>query len=102
MSKLKYLDLIGNIILGKIPESFFSCSPNGPLKSNDSYLNIWNYHGPHNGSILCLPYLKRTTPFHKLDDNDSDNKVSSWFSPQTLRRQNAGRWVETWYGEEYI
>lgn len=101
MSKLKYLDLVGNIILGEIPRSFFEGS-SGPLRSNDSYINIWNYHGSHNGTILNVPYLKRLTPFHKLDDNDPDDKITSWFSSPTLRRQNAIIWEETWFGGEYV
>ena len=100
MSKLTYLDLIGNVILGEIPISFFE-GPSGPLRGNDSWLNLWNYHGPHSGSILDLPHLQRLTPYHKLNENDPDDEVSSWFSSPTLRRQNACRWVETWYGGEY-
>lgn len=100
MTKLNYLDLIGNVILGEIPRSFFKGST-GPLRNDDSWLNIWNYHGPYYGSILNLPYIKRSTPFHKLDENDPDDEVSSWFSFPTLRRQNAIRWIETWFGGEY-
>ena len=101
MTKLNYLDLIGNVVLGEIPRSFFEGST-GPLRNDDSWLNIWNYHGPHNGSILKLPYIQRSTSFHKFDETDPDDDFFSWFSFPTLRRQNACRWVETWYGGEYI
>lgn len=100
MTKLNYLDLIGSVILGEIPRSFFE-GTTGPLRSDDSWLNIWNYHGSHCGSILNIPYKERFSSFIKLDKTDLDDDFYSWVSYPTLRRQNATKWVERWYGGEY-
>lgn len=100
MTKLKYLNLIGSVILEEIPRSFFE-GTTGPLRSDDSWINIWNYHGPHCGSILFLPYSKRSTSFHKFVETDPDDDFFSWVSYPTLRRQNAIGWTETWFGGEY-
>ena len=100
MTELKYLNLIGSVILEEIPRCFFE-GTTGPLRSDDSWINIWNYHGPHYGSILNLPYSKRSTSFHKFVETDPDDDFFSWVSYPTLRRHFTLRWTETWFGGEY-
>jgi hypothetical protein len=103
LKKLDDIYLVGNVILGEIPQSMFVID--GPLSRPYSVTNIWEraLHGHkyvYKGPIQELIEKHRHSPFVIMDEElDDPNDFDSYTSMPLLVRQNA---MCDYAGEEEI
>jgi hypothetical protein len=101
LHKLRVLILLGNTITSDIPESFF-IGEKGPLRSDDSYMYLWDSYefgkgDIHTGSILNLNKEYRKTPYYEWAGEFMDG-VSNMLP---TRQSHMIRKTKTWYGSSY-